>query len=61
MKKYAMATGIAAAYMNGWRRPSRERVLSDQKPMIGSHAASIIIAMKIAVPANEPGSPSTWL
>jgi hypothetical protein len=55
------AIGTGAAYMNGWRRPKRERQPSESEPITGSATASTQSARKIAAPVQVPGSPSTWL
>ncbi len=58
-QKNVTANGTAEANMNGCRRPSRDRQLSDSEPASGSVTASNTSAMPTASPAYVPESPST--
>ena len=53
------ATGIAAPYMNGCRRPQRDRVTSDQRPISGSATASTTNVAAIAIDTTDAGMPTT--
>ena len=59
MKKNAV--GIADPIMNGCRRPQRERVESDQRPMTGSATASTSNVSAMATDTMAAGMPMTWL
>ena len=59
IRKKATATGRAAAYMKGWRRPSLERKLSEIWPTIGSTKASKMSATIRAVDTICGGRPIT--
>ena len=54
-------SGATDANMNGWRRPQRERRLSDHAPISGSEIASMTLATKNTVPQSAAPTPSTWL
>ena len=47
--------------MNGWRRPHREFVWSDQSPISGSQIASKMRVTIIAAATRAAGKPTTWL
>ena len=53
------AVGSADPRMNGCRRPIRDRVMSDQRPMKGSATASTSNVSAIAVETMDAGTPST--
>ena len=55
------AVGSAEPKMKGCRRPMRDRVMSDQRPMNGSAKASTSSVSAIAPETIAAGTPSTWL
>ena len=56
-----MPAGNAAAYMNGCRRPQRDRKWSDHRPISGSRMTSARSDTTIAAPTSTAGIPTTWL
>ena len=59
VRKKNTDVGIIAAYMKGWRRPSRLRVMSAHRPRKGSTIASTNKVQASAVPTIDAGTPTT--